>query len=369
MAAHFAIPFFTPELWFSNSDQTIEIRFIMQNSPLKVAVIGLRHGISHVTVLRGHSRACVTALVDLDPIALEKAARSCSGVTTYTDVAEMAESGVADIAVIAVPTAAHATVAEICLKAGMHVLLEKPLCRTVEEAEFIQRAHTASGKILQVGYEVRSSPLHRSIMQHIANGDLGTVTNVWWNQYTDQGKPAYGGWRKNRADMGGALFDCSVHYLDLISQWAGAPLARLVALGNVSGQSGVCPVDRLPESAAISLDYANGVRGTFSFGGINSFNDDAIFGIAGTSGCIRGNPIGAGHYELRTDGGVRVSEVRFDPQLTSSGHLGFAEQWDFFLDSILEGTPNVCPFEDALTVHRMMMALDKSLGSNEVIVF
>jgi predicted dehydrogenase len=222
---------------------------------------------------------------------------------------------------------------------------------------------------MQIGYEVRSSPLHRSIMQHIAAGNLGEITSVWWNQHTDQGKAAYSGWRTDRANMGGALFDCSVHYLDIISQWAGAPLSRLVALGNRLGCTGPCPSDELPESAAVALEYVNGVRGTFNFGGRNSFNDDAIFGVAGTSGCIRGNPIGAGHYELRTHGGICVSDVRFDPALTSVGHLGFAEQWEFFLDSVFEGAPLVCSLDDGVRVHRMMRAIDRSLGTGEVIVF
>lgn len=333
---------------------------------IRIAVVGLRHGMSHAHILEKNPRATVTALVDLDKDMLASAIEGRQATWAgFSDLGRMLEARVADAAVIAVPTAAHVQVARSCLSAGLHVLLEKPLCRTDEEAESLGDVVKASGKVFQVGYEVRSSPLHRSIMEHIRRGDLGEVTNVWWNQHTDQTKAAYKGWRALRSNMGGALFDCSPHFLDIIEQWAGAPVQRLSALGNVRGKTGPSPSDVLPESAAIALEYANGVRGTFNFGGVNVFGDDATFGVAGTTGCIRGNPNYAGSYELRAQSGRLVSQMVFDPKKTSSGHLGFSEQWEFFLDTVLEGAPNVCSFEDARQVHRMMKAIDRALTSGE----
>lgn len=327
---------------------------------LRVAIIGLGHGKSHLAAVRDRADARVVALVDPN-IAQIGPVADLPGVERFTSVDELVRSGVADAAVIAVPTQAHADVAEACLDGGLHVLLEKPLCATDEDARRIARAVERNARVLQIGYEVRSSPLHQTIMQHLAQGDLGEVTNVWWHQHTCQNKPAYGGWRQSRANMGGALFDCAPHFLDLISQWAGAPLVRVMAMGNLRGQTGPCPKDVLPESAVITLEYANGVRGTYNFGAVNEFRDDATFGVAGTTGCIRGNPIFAGEYELRTDCGRSVRQVRFDPAKTSAGHLGFREQWSAFVAPIRDGAPNVCSIADGLAIHWMMRAIDESL--------
>jgi predicted dehydrogenase len=80
-----------------------------------------------------------------------------------------------------------------------------------------------------------------------------------------------------------------------------------------------------------------------------------------------GNPVFAGRYELRRDKGACVEQVVFDPAVTSSGHLGFAEQFASFVDTILQDAPNVCSFEDALQVHRTMSAIDQSLATGQII--
>ena len=335
--------------------------------PLRIAIIGLGHGCSYLGLTKAHRETELAALVDNDAGRLENLAAS-HGVPGFDSVEALLEAKVADVAIIALPTMFHEKASVTCLDAGLHVLQEKPLCLRDDEAESIRAAVERSGKVFQVGYEVRSSPFHQSILNHVAAGDLGTLTNIWYNQHTlDKHDP--GAWREERANMGGKLFDCAVHYLDVIQQWAGAPVHRIVALGNVLGQVGPCERE-LPKSASIAIEYRNGVRGTFNFGAANSFNDDSSFGLAGTTGRIMGNPWlpeGAGSYELRQDGGIRKGQVVFDGKLTSTGHLGFREQFDNFVAAVLEGAPNVCPVEDAIAIHQQMVALDRSLATGDTV--
>lgn len=333
---------------------------------LRIGIIGLGHGAGYLHLAQQHPRTCLAAIVDRDPARLAEFAKY--QVPAFRDTAELLAAGVADVAIIALPTPYHAETSTACLRAGLHVLQEKPLCRNDIEAAALAAAVAASGKVFQVGYEVRSSPLHQAVLRHIAAGDLGEVTNVWYNQHT-RDKFHEGDWRAERANMGGKLFDCAVHYLDLIQQWAGAPVHRLAALGNRRGRLGAC-ADELPESAVISLEYRNGVRGTFNFGAVNFCNDDASFGVVGTTGRIMGNPWlpeGAGSFELRREGGVYRSQVVFDGKLTSTGHLGFREQFDNFVAAILDGGPNRCPIGDAIALHRQMVALDRALATGEVV--
>jgi len=333
-------------------------------TPLRVAVAGLQHGLTHIDCIQRHSRVQLAAVIDIDP------ERRCEASTRFAvpgfqDIRELAVSGVADAVILAVPTRFHASMTEQALDAGLHVLLEKPLCRNDEEASLLWAAAQRSPCVLQVGYEVRSSPLFEAVRDHIRCGDLGEVTNIWWHQHTDQSRHK-DTWRASRTDMGGVLFDCAVHYLDLLQQWAGAPLVRVAAFGNARGRTGAC-ADGVPESVAIILEYANGIRGTYNLGAVNKFNDDASFGVAGTTGRIQGNPIEAGSYELRTHCGLRVGHFRFDPKLTSAGHLGFQEQLNHWLAAICDGAPNICPIADAIAIHRMMRALDVSLCESRMV--
>jgi predicted dehydrogenase len=161
-----------------------------------------------------------------------------------------------------------------------------------------------------------------------------------------------------------------VHYIDLMRHWAGAPLERVFVMGNVAGVTGAQP-EGLPQTAIIALEYANGVRGCYNFGGLTVVNDDASFGVVGSTGRIVGNPWlpeGAGSYELRTDGGRRKGTLVFDAKLTSPGHLGFAEQLDNFIATVLDDAPNVCPVADAVETHRMMTAIDRSLATGQPVM-
>lgn len=332
--------------------------------PLRVAVAGLRHGISHAGIADSSPRANLAALIDVDGETLSAACQHFN-VPGFRSIDELASARVADAVVIAVPTRFHAEMAVQALDAGLHVLLEKPLCRSDDEAARILAAVNRNQAVLQVGYEVRSSPLFTSIRDHIRFGDLGEVTNVWWNQHADQ-SGYMDSWRSSRENMGGTLFDCAVHFLDILQQWAGAPLVRVAAFGNGRRLTGAC-TDGVPDSAVIILEYANGVRGTYNLGAVNTFHDDASFGVAGTTGRVQGNPIEAGSYELRTHRGQRVGHLRFDPILTSAGHLGFDEQFGNWVSAICDGGVNVCPIEDAVAIHRMMRALDVSLREGRVV--
>ena len=336
---------------------------------LRIAIVGLRHGSTYVPHVRRHARTDLAALVDIDARLLGDLSAAC-GVPGFAGVAEMLAAGVADAAILAVPTRYHAEASEACLDAGLHVLQEKPLCRNEDEARRIGRAvDRNAGRVFQVGFEMRSSPLHRAILDHIARGDLGRVTNLWYHQHTNKDAGFAGTWRAQRDEMGGMLFDCAVHTLDLMQQWAGSRVCRLAAIGNVLGETGPC-AEAVPLSAAIAMEYANGVRGTYNFGGCNQLHDDASFGVVGTTGRIMGTPWlpeKAGSYELRTHGGLRKGTLAFDGELTSRGHLGFGEQFDSFVAACLAGGPNVCPFPDAYAVQRTMQAIDRSLTSGEVV--
>lgn len=331
---------------------------------LRIAVVGLVHGEEYFAPAQAHPRACLAALVDIDAERRSRLAEMYN-VAAFASIDEMLAAKAADAVIIATPTQWHAPMSAQCLDAGLHVMLCKPLCRNEEEAAVIGAAVARNEGVFQVGYQFRSSPLHTAVLEHIQRGDLGDITNVWYNEHCDQSEN-FGTWRESRKAMGGKLFDCAVHFLDLMQQWAGAPVHRLVALGHVKGKTGLCR-DELPDSAAISIEYANGVRGTFNFGAVNRFNDEANFGIAGTTGRIMGNPNHAGSYELRQQRGLRVADVVIDPHLTGVGHLGMREEFDNFVKTVLDGAPNVCSFEDALALHRQMEAIDQSLATGQVI--
>ncbi|MEX0959525.1 MAG: Gfo/Idh/MocA family oxidoreductase [Burkholderiales bacterium] len=123
---------------------------------VRVAVIGVGYfGSRHVDRLARLPGVIIEYIVDTDSARRDEiAARvGASSVASFRDVI-----GKIDAATVAVPTQAHAEVAEALLREGIDVLVEKPLTATLEEADRVVAAATASGAVLNVGHLERFNP-------------------------------------------------------------------------------------------------------------------------------------------------------------------------------------------------------------------
>lgn len=124
---------------------------------IRVAVIGVgAFGKNHARVASQSSRAKLEYVVDAD-IARAHAAAMEFGARAAGDYREVI--GQVDAAIVAVPTKAHAEVGCALLDAGIDVLVEKPIARTVEEADRLIAAAEGKGGILQVGHLERFNPV------------------------------------------------------------------------------------------------------------------------------------------------------------------------------------------------------------------
>jgi predicted dehydrogenase len=117
---------------------------------------------------------------------------------------------------IATPNAFHAPLTIAALKAGLHVLCEKPMAMTVKEAEKMQAAAEKAGKNLMINFSYRFSPMSFALKQQVDAGVIGQIyfgRTVWHRR---RGMPKFGGWFGTKAlSGGGPLIDLGVHRLDL----------------------------------------------------------------------------------------------------------------------------------------------------------
>lgn len=126
------------------------------SAPLRVGVVGTGAlGTHHARVFAGLDDAKLAAVFDLDP-ARARAAGEPYGAEVAGSFEDFMEG--VDAAVVAVPTAAHAEVATRLVQAGRHVLVEKPITATIEEAEALVNLSTSRNVVLQVGHVERFNP-------------------------------------------------------------------------------------------------------------------------------------------------------------------------------------------------------------------
>jgi len=122
-----------------------------------------------------------------------------------------------DAVYIAVPNKFHAPLAVQALKAGKHVLLEKPFAINYAEAKEVIDTANATGKVFSLGMNYRMRPEVQKARAVIETGVLGEIYHgkAWW--FRRKGIPKLGTWFGNKALAGGGcLYDIGVHYLDLV---------------------------------------------------------------------------------------------------------------------------------------------------------
>lgn len=185
------------------------------------AVVGLGVGKKHAEAAAKSENANLIAVCDLIQEKLDKIKESYPETLTYTDFDEMLKNPDIEAISIAVPSGMHADFAVKAMKAGKHVLVEKPIDITVEAALKIEKARQETGMkagvVHQNRYNADMTPMHDAVI----SGKIGKVLfgdfAVKW--YRTQEYYDNGGWRGTwEMDGGGSLMNQAVHTVDLM-QW------------------------------------------------------------------------------------------------------------------------------------------------------
>ncbi len=148
------------------------------------------------------------------------------GVPFYADYRQMIGELKLDVAVIITPHYNHAEIAVDCLRAGCHVLVEKPMALEVAEADAMIAAARQTGKLLAVNFQHRQRPEVRAARRLIQEGRLGKLQRL--NMVTPWPRSAayYGqaSWRATwHGEGGGVLMNQAPHDLDLVCHLMGRP--------------------------------------------------------------------------------------------------------------------------------------------------
>lgn len=134
------------------------------NKPVHIAVVGAgQFGRNHLRVVTSLPNAKLVAICDADP-GRAKAAAEEFGVPAV-DLNNLV--GLADAAIVAVPTSAHTGIGCALLNAGLDVLMEKPIASTLEEAQQLIDAAERNGRILQIGHLERFNPAVQAVSKRI----------------------------------------------------------------------------------------------------------------------------------------------------------------------------------------------------------
>lgn len=129
-----------------------------------------------------------------------------------------------DAVIIGVPNKWHAPLAVQALRAGKHVLVEKPMGIDSEAAKEIVRAQRESGKVVMVGHQMRWQWQFQAVKEQVEKRALGRIYNAKTGWFRRKGIPGWGSWFTQKSEAGGGpLIDIGVHMLDLALYLMGNP--------------------------------------------------------------------------------------------------------------------------------------------------
>ncbi len=191
--------------------------------PVQIGVIGTGSISSfHMDAYQSNSKTEIYAVCDLNEERARKAAEKYGASKVYTNYHDLLADPAVQAVSICTWNNTHAEISIAALEAGKHVLVEKPLCRTVEEALKVQEAVKTSGKLLQVGF-VRRYDTNAQLLRSMADrGEFGDIYYAKATTIRRLGNP--GGWFADiERSGGGPLIDIGVHVIDLCWYMMGRP--------------------------------------------------------------------------------------------------------------------------------------------------
>ncbi|KAJ5699099.1 hypothetical protein N7462_001104 [Penicillium macrosclerotiorum] len=188
--------------------------------------------------------------------------------------------------IICVPSNLHISVAQELLNtmSPKAILIEKPFCTDSKSGESFLRTAKSKKCTILVGHHRRFHPSLVRARQVINSGQIGKITAISgsWTVKKNDGYYTFAEWRGSRSAGGGPIWTNFVHDIDVLHYLTGSNVIRVWATGTISHRShpGIPKDDKVEEGAAIMLQFANGIVGTF----IVSDNVESPFGWEAATG-------------------------------------------------------------------------------------
>jgi predicted dehydrogenase len=233
---------------------------------LKGAFIGFGNVAAngHLPGWRGRDDARIVAATDAAASRKDAFLAACPGGRWHASVDDLLSGERLDFVDICAPPGGHAALIERALRAGVHVLSEKPLVTRVDDARRVAAAAGRAGRVLHTVHNWLQAPICRKISALVDEGAIGAVRSVRWRTLRTQPAIAVSAdgvanWRVDAEQAGGGvLSDHGWHALYCVMRWAGVPngVAARLETRRFHEQS-------LEDTANVDLDTASGVSNIF----------------------------------------------------------------------------------------------------------
>ena len=329
-----------------------------------VAGCGKIAQVRHLPEYQAHPDVQVWGLFDLNLDRARSLAEQYHA-KAYASYADMLADPELDAVSVCAANTAHADMAIAALKAGKHVLCEKPMATTLADCERMVQAARKSGKTLMIGQNQRLAAAHqkaKELMEKGAIGRLITFTTAFRHggPETWSVDPGANTWffDKNRAAMG-AMADLGVHKTDLIQYLTGQTVTEVTAfLGTLDKKFADGSPITVDDNAVCIYRMSGGALGTMTASWTDYCGEDNSTVLFGTQGVMRIYEDPAHSIVLQKRDGETlyfdVDQIQTNDAQTKSGVI------DLFVDHLKDPAKPCISGESVLTAMRAVFAAVES---------
>ncbi|MBM3775088.1 MAG: Gfo/Idh/MocA family oxidoreductase [Acidobacteria bacterium] len=330
---------------------------------MNIAVIGLGFmGSTHLKALRNVPSARVAAVVSSDERKLTGDLTGIQGnlggpgermdfsaLKRYRRPEEALADPEIEAVDICLPTHLHAPLVLAALRAGKHVLVEKPLALDGASADELVAEARRSGRVLMTGQVLRFVPSYRIGAEMVKSGNFGRVRSALFRRRC--AAPAWGGWHSDPSKSGGGVFDLLIHDVDYCLHLLGAPDA-VSAVGFENLPAGVDWI-----AARFHYRDAGPVLVTGGWHHPKAYPFSMEFTVVSDGGTFEYSSAGR-PLTLYTAAGESQHLDRATPDL-------FQAELDYFIECASQGRrPDLCPPEESAAAVKLAKWMLESRSRN-----
>lgn len=348
---------------------------------LRVGVIGTgMMGCEHLKNLMGIEDVAITAYSDpnTDPRDWAKLTLRDGGVTAqeFTGHQELLDSGLVDAVVVASPNFTHKSVLDDVFAIDIPVLIEKPMCTTVEDCISIVEAQSQRTALTWVGLEYRYMAPIEELIRQVRSGVLGETKMISIREHRFPFLRKVENWNRFSRNTGGTLVEKCCHFFDLMNVVVDAQPVRVMASGgqDVNHLDEIYDGERsdILDNAFVIVDYANGARAMLDlsmFAEGSRYEQEIV--VVGSTGKVEAQIPGNGQIYL---GNRTTREVTEIPVAVSDevAHMGFHFGASFveckrFVDAVINQQPPEVTVIDGLWSVVIGAAAHRSIDEGRVV--
>lgn len=343
---------------------------------LRVGIIGtgtISH--EHIQAYQKLEHVELVALCDINPQQLAYMSKKFGVVETYSTKEEMFAQANLDAVSVCTWNAAHAECTINALNAGLHVLCEKPMAVSTEEALQMEAAAIKNDRLLMIGFVRRFGNDAQVVMDFNKDNFFGDIYYGKATYLRRNGNP--GGWFGDKSlSGGGPLIDLGVHVIDLLSYLMGkhqpvsvygATFQKLFNRPHIkdgveyqsstNNEKAICNVEDLA-TAMIRFDNGSVISVEASFS-LNIKEDEGKIELFGTKGGASLNP----ELELFTDMNGYMTNIQLKSDTALSMEGLFFNEVAHFVDCILNDTACLTPASDGISIMKILDAIYESAAT------